>query len=234
MKLEDIMCLRKNQNDGYFFFYDCILRCVVAKMKWKHLVRRNLPIDTLITVSDEAFALLVLENGWEKWTELHKDKTTDKKARKKKKSLYTNDVREGNSSFDGWKPEGLDRFNMLVYKVIRDRKSVEGKAFDKQYNDGLLQASSAATRKKKRPPETDPEVMKRNKIELYNPNLETCDQFEQRMEKQLKDLQSEPFNFGASGAVEHGIGDGPENAFSALLHAGANERADDIHETEEV
>ena len=234
MKLEDIMCLRKNQNDGYFFFYDCILRCVVAKMKWKHLVRRNLPIDTLITVSDEAFALLVLENGWEKWTKQHNEKTTNKKAKKDIKSLHTNDAREGNSSFDGWKPEGLDRFNMLVYKVIRDRKSVEGKAFDKQYNDGLLQASSAATRKKKRPPETDPEVMKRNKIELYNPNLETCDQFEQRMEKQLKDHQSEPFNVGASGAVEHGIGDGPENAFSALLHAGANERAGDIHETEEV
>jgi len=234
VKLEDIMCLRKNQNDGYFFFYDCILRCVVAKMKWKHLVRRNLSIDTLITVLDEAFALLVLENGWEKWTKQCKNKTTDKKAKKDMKSLHTNDVREGNSSFDGWKPEGLDRFNMLVYKVIRDRKSVEGKAFDKQYNDGLLQASSAATRKKKRPPETDPEVMKRNKIELYNPNLETCDQFEQRMEKQLKDHQSEPFNVGASGAVEHGIGDGPENAFSALLHAGANERAGDIHETEEV
>ena len=84
MKLEDIMCLRKNQNDGYFFFYDCILRCVVAKMRWKHLVRRNQPIDSLITVSDEAFALLVLENGWEKWTKQCKDKPTDKKARKVK------------------------------------------------------------------------------------------------------------------------------------------------------
>ena len=163
-----------------------------------------------------------------------KTKQQTKRQEKKKKSLYTNDVREGNSSFDGWKPEGLDRFNMLVYKVIRDRKSVEGKAFDKQYNNCLLQASSTATGKKKRPTEINPEVMKRNKIELCNPNLETCDQFEQRMEKQLKDHQSEPFNVGASGAVEHGIGDGPENAFSALLHAGANERAGDIHETEEV
>ena len=232
------MCLRKNRNDGYLFFYDCILRCVVAKMRWKHLVRRNQPIDSLITVSDEAFALLVLENGWEKWTEQYKDKTTDKKARKERKSLYTNDVREGNSSFDGWKPEGLDRFNMLVYKVIKDRKSEDGIAFDKKYNNYLLQASTAATTKKKRPAEVNPEVIKRNKIELYNPNKESCDQFEQRMEQQLRDLQSEPYNFGQVGQIgadANGIGDSPDKTFSAMLHANANSRVgNDIHETEEV
>ena len=201
-------------------------------------MRRNQPIDSLITVSDEAFALLVLENGWEKWTKQYKDKTIDKKAKKEIKALYTNDVREGNSSFDGWKPEGLNRFNMLVYKVIKDRKSEEGKAFDKKYNNYLLQASTAATTKKKRPAEVNPEVMKRNKIELYNPNVESYDEFELRMEQQLKDLEAEPYNFGQVGQIgadANGINDSPDTTFSTMLLADANLRVgNDIHETEEV
>ena len=142
------MNLRKNKNNGYYFFYDCILRCVVAKMKWKKLVRKNLPISSLITVSDEAFALLVLENGWEKQKQHYENKLKDVKEKKKIKSLYTNDERDGNSSFDGWKPEGLARFNCLVYEVIKDRNSLEGKAFDSRYNESLLESLSEAVAKK--------------------------------------------------------------------------------------
>jgi len=65
------------------FFYDCILRCVVGKLKWKRLIRRNSLICREVTVSDEAFALLALENGWAKWEKIHREKSWAKMKRKK-------------------------------------------------------------------------------------------------------------------------------------------------------
>ena len=222
------MNLRKNKNNGYYFFYDCILRCVVAKMKWKKLVRKNLPISSLITVSDEAFALLVLENGWEKWKQHYENKLQDVKEKKKIKSLYTNDERDGNSSFDGWKPEGLERFNFLVYKVIKDRDSLEGKAFDSRYNESLLESLSEAVPKKKRPEELNPQLQARNEIQLYNPNLETETQFAARMEAHLKNTQAKD-----EGTEEQNNSVTPDKISSALLYAGTHARDDvDFHETE--
>ena len=75
--------LRENPNNAYYFFYDCILRCVIGKQEWKRLIRLNKPISTVVSVSDEAFALLVLENSWLHWKYIFDHNIQDFKDKKK-------------------------------------------------------------------------------------------------------------------------------------------------------
>jgi len=47
-------------------FYNLFLSCIVGKCKWKKLVVLK-KVMLFATVTDEAFALLVLENNWGVW-----------------------------------------------------------------------------------------------------------------------------------------------------------------------
>ena len=180
--LEDILEMRENKNDGYYFFYDCILRCVVGRIKWKRIIRENRPISELVSCSDEAFGLLVLENGWNKWQQIHDQQIVDAKAKKQIKSKYTNDEREGNSSFDGWKSTGLQRYNELVYHVIKNRKSKGGKSFDKNYNEDLINSCAVIWKRKSRAKGQGEDVQKREEICLFDPLKESEDEFTKRMD----------------------------------------------------
>jgi len=47
-------------------FCDKFLSCVIGKNEWKNQIRIK-PITEIATISDEAFALLILENIWDDW-----------------------------------------------------------------------------------------------------------------------------------------------------------------------
>ena len=106
----------------------------------------------------------------------------DAKAKKQIKSKYTNDEREGNSSFDGWKSTGLQRYNELVYHVIKNRKLQVGKTFDKQYNEDLINSCAVIWKRKSRAKGQGEDVQKREEICLFDPSRETEEEFTKRMD----------------------------------------------------
>ena len=52
--------------DAFQLHCDNFLVCVVRDTEWKNTIAEK-PILEIATMSDEAFALLTLENNWEKW-----------------------------------------------------------------------------------------------------------------------------------------------------------------------
>ena len=178
--------LRENPNNAYYFFYDCILRCVIGKQEWKRLIRLNKPISKVVSVSDEAFALLVLENSWLRWKYIFDHNIQDFKDKKKVKARYTKDIREGNASFDGWTVKGLQKYNKLICKVMKDRK--DNAKFDSTYIQNLTNKCLPLWQNKRTKSELTSDTVKRRKVVVYNGFLDSEESF---LEKQKKAEQEE-------------------------------------------
>ena len=112
--LEEIM-LKRDKEETFFVFADTFLSRVVGVAYWrKHCSKMT--IREMATISDEAFALLLLENYWESWstknveeykTEVAFDENTNQK--KKRKATWGKYTRGawGSKWFGGWSKDGL-------------------------------------------------------------------------------------------------------------------------------
>ena len=82
--------------------------------------------ELVVTVSDEAFAILLYENYIEKWiTRYHKEQQGEK-VDKRITGKYTSSVMD-HCLYGGWSAEGVARFNELCGIVDRDRRSADAK-----------------------------------------------------------------------------------------------------------
>jgi hypothetical protein len=125
---------------------------VVSIRVWKERLKRPLEdINDLCTVSDEAFAILVLENGWKNWVDcfLLADGEFKRKKRKRKQRdgtyqeldeetkkqnaaleskvpyKYTTHRSNSQANFHQWSSEGIKRFNEL-YDIVKARRAEQG------------------------------------------------------------------------------------------------------------
>jgi hypothetical protein len=112
---------------------------VVSTYEWNNRILNTMfDPDKLCTVSDEAFALLVVENNYERWIDMYVQNDlkppipqTQSSDRKKKvlsnvKPYFTTG---GNvyeepppSKTKGWSQQGIDRFNEL-FKLVKDNRA---------------------------------------------------------------------------------------------------------------
>ena len=106
------------ETDNMELIYYWVTRCLsnsTGKRKWnKFICERR--IKDVITFSDEAFAMIVLENNAKKWRD-----TVEYPSLKKKdlpKALYT-EGEEGN----GWSEAGLISFIELLKSQVKRRKN---------------------------------------------------------------------------------------------------------------
>ena len=98
---------------------------MMSREQWK-LNHSKIAISTLLTVSDEAFALLTLENNVEEWMELAvKGQDAVKKGDKTK---YTSVGMNKDGTKKGWSLEGKKRFNEIYDAVVTERASQRSKA----------------------------------------------------------------------------------------------------------
>ena len=117
----------------------------------------------LLTVSSEAFGLLVLENNWNRWIDQYiiMKKSGGKQIRSKLRDLksqvvplYTKggvliedkEKSEGYGIKKGWTAEGINRFNYLYWSVVDDRRKNPGvfKNWQKMYSKRLQSTASSA------------------------------------------------------------------------------------------
>lgn len=101
--LERILKLREDE-DAFEFLVNHIFGCVYGRRAW-NVLKTNREASKELSISDEAFAIVVLENNWNVLTE-----TDPKKAKLK----YTVE--------DGWSRAGVARFNKLYELVMADRE----------------------------------------------------------------------------------------------------------------
>jgi len=146
--------MQKRENEKCFFlFCENFLSRVVGITNWRDSCTKS-TVSEMATVSDEAFAYLLVENYWNKWSALdlqtyQKESTFENGSVKKKKRTatfgkYTQNA-YGAKRFGGWTREGLIRFNVLYAEVKADREK-NGIVVEQNFKMHCL--STSATPKK--------------------------------------------------------------------------------------
>mgnify|MGYP003396388388 CR=1 FL=1 len=118
--LQEILKLRQSprnsNNKAFTFLIENLAGAVIGQRKWK-TTRCYAPLTKHMSVSDEAFMLLVLENQYELWM----NSETTKVGRGK----YTENG--PNKKFCGWTNEGMRRFNKLIEEVRTNQNKLYSK-----------------------------------------------------------------------------------------------------------
>jgi hypothetical protein len=171
---EEFCKMRRAQTDrekqAFFWFYDTFLGCVCGANAWNYAKAKQLVSEAkeasgmkIVTPSDEAFALLLIDNYLENcWKEraaavrnvgtLHDENSglsdhgigAPKKGGNKKPGKYTAKA-NGQCKYGGWSDAGRAQFNYLRRLVKEDREAdkMEGKRMEKQLLEFCKQRSGA-------------------------------------------------------------------------------------------
>jgi len=178
--LNEILKLRQdpeeNNNEAYKFFIDKILGCVVGKRRaWsKDKKCFKTVMASGVTVSDEAFALLIMENQWNVVFNQGQTKCTTGTANKRNA---------------GWSKQGIERFNQLVTNVKQNRsQSYALQAEDdirrqlkmeyypmEQY--GILQSPSQVKKRKRNQQGDDEEALPLAFVDMMSEDEEESGEF---------------------------------------------------------
>ena len=154
---KDLCELRENPR-AFETFANHFLQPTFSK-KWnnklKHSTKKIQVIGDILTVTDEAFVLLVLENNWERWIDINnqsknhfqmskrgRSKPTQSKTKTKHTHLNiketgakTDDIENENAEvWKGWNNAGISRYNDLCLLVKNNRskcKDVDKAALEK-------------------------------------------------------------------------------------------------------
>ncbi len=138
--MKDIVEGRKNE-EAYSAFFEHFLPCATKKTLWDRRIAKAVSnpnskkYESLCTISDEAFALLLLENSSNRWPDSflnNKGPVMQRRGVKQRgfqsdvPTLYTRggikyDKTDMTQSVKGWSEEGIARFNALFDQVIADR-----------------------------------------------------------------------------------------------------------------
>ena len=129
-------------HDSFEIFFKNFVPAIVAKNKFKTGLFAPMHNNVhMRTVSDEACLLLLLENNYDRWIDVYKNKlagttTMDtgltegiRKRKRKWESDVTPKYTEGGIAYStnrkmthkGWKEEGILRYNALCFMVKSDR-----------------------------------------------------------------------------------------------------------------
>jgi len=158
---------------AYTTFFDKFLPCATKKQVWETqigLVASNLDtskLQSICTVSDEAFALLLLENSFDRWVDLH---VRHRGASGQRRGLQGRGLKSdvpplytrGGIKFEqqaesqkmekGWSGEGRQRFNVLWDEVQQDR--ADNPSFERNWLKARRQTQENTTSPKKKKRDT--------------------------------------------------------------------------------
>jgi len=146
--------MRRGKNYAvYYDFIDHFVSLVVGKRNYNRINYKQ-QISEFASPSDEALAILMLENNYTRWVDMAKRGDT---TRSTILPQYTNGgVSEGdvasNRQYQGWSDAGLDRFNVLFRLVKEDRASDVGRQFEIEFKAHCLEKYIAGQNRKKRKP----------------------------------------------------------------------------------
>jgi hypothetical protein len=131
---EKVVTKMRTNFPTYAIFCCYIVREVVGKLDWNNLADRNKGVIQRTDPSDEWFAMIVMENNWNKW--LHKH-ITSKGGRPEKHGITSDEQRyaraKDKGKIAGYTEEGIRRILELKEKVKQVRRKY-GRQFDEGTN----------------------------------------------------------------------------------------------------
>ena len=127
----DMRTGREGYNNAYETMFHVFMPHVVGVFQWNDSMSRDGKLEEIVSVTDEAFCLLVLENNWDRWFDMYNELNTRRDAK------YTLQKRKRGCKFtSGWTKEGLKRYKRLHQLVTADRendKRLKTASFDSQF-----------------------------------------------------------------------------------------------------
>ena len=180
---------RKNMTTDIFEDYcDNFLSVVVGVSEWKEKAHRDL-ISKFVTPSDEAFALVSLENSYDRWlAEANAKDDGNAEVANWPERQFTNKMEGNGRKFQGWSQEGLTRYKTHMDLVKRLRKvpqGMQGDVRDEHKKNKDLEEEYRRTKL-----ETN-QARKRRRDVYEQPTYEMTDD-----ESDLEDLKNEIEAFG--------------------------------------
>ena len=142
-----VATIRTDDIDALESFCVLCLKHIVGMASWRQNFRRE-NLSDLFTISDEAFAFLVLDNNREYFKQCYKEgehnipviQTTSASGRcHKRRKIETKYTKRGSlGGKQGWNQEGIDTYNSLLKVVMENRiksvsKELEGR-LKRQWN----------------------------------------------------------------------------------------------------
>ncbi len=109
-------------NFGPFWtFFDKFVPHVAGVKVWsvKARIANTVTDGGCVTITDEAFTMLALENYWGRWFHIQPAQWTDS--------------RRGNQQFTGWIDEAYDRYDAACKLISTQRGTVASKALEKEF-----------------------------------------------------------------------------------------------------
>lgn len=123
---------REKSYEAFLYFVDRILPSVNADVtKYHGDTRCIIQLSSVFRVSDEAFALLMVDNYIERWVEIaqdekenpHRDKDEAQAKRKRQRAIRGKYTCSSNGNVHGgWEEEGIARYNEYFAMVKEMRK----------------------------------------------------------------------------------------------------------------
>jgi len=107
--VNELVSKKRMDKEKYKWFYTNVMSHVVGRVYWKKYEDEWGGGMEMATVSDEALALLLLENGFESWIHKKNVKGSEQVSRKSVATKYTVREKDGSTKeFKGWSDDGLE------------------------------------------------------------------------------------------------------------------------------
>jgi hypothetical protein len=105
----------------FWTFFDKLVPCVAGVKIWSIKVKISDTVtgSNCVTVTDEAFTMLALENYWGRWFHAQPAKWTDS--------------RRGNQQFMGWSDEAYTRYDDACRRIKKQRGTTASKTLEKLF-----------------------------------------------------------------------------------------------------
>ena len=115
----------------FWLFFDRLIASVAGKKIWTNRDKVGQPITkgNKISIVDEAFTILAIQNYWPKWFSEHGLKEPAK---------WT-DSRQGNSQYMGWHEDAYTRFDLICRRIQQQRSSLHSKQLEQRFQQKALE-----------------------------------------------------------------------------------------------
>ena len=125
---------RPKNTDDHHEFLTVFLKPTYAEKQFREAVQGEKEFSDIVSVSDEAFAKLLMINSWSMWEDInriHENKfRSEKRNSDKKKSMvqpkftssFSNVSRNTTNLTRGWGQDGINTYNDLCKGIVFDRK----------------------------------------------------------------------------------------------------------------
>lgn len=172
---------RRNNLDMYMDFFTLFVAPVVGKKRFEDNCCRQ-KLSDFVTISDEALALILFDNNYDRWLDMGKNNDwtkslicpryttggnaiqTPRRKKSTNENITSEKLRDSTcAKYQGWSIEGIKKYNIFFEAVEKERNSELGKLFE----DTFQKVSKQIREDNSKKPSKEP-VFEMCRHELWN------------------------------------------------------------------